>query len=312
MEYKGRTIMAKSQNLSTGPTSEEGKAISCQNSTKHGLTSVKLNTAEEQFFYETMVELFTEEHNPQGLTEKILVSDLAMIRIRLNRFDKAENALFFIEQDKQATPEKLLYNMGISDYGLRSELIKKIENNTNYLGESDPKEEAWCKKLLSELDSKVPMPQATQDEIRKKIHDECKLHNTSPEDILEFYGRFRWGLEATPKIPSYDLPESENDAEETNAFVTKELNKITSYHLKSYLENKYAYFEKCIEKQKLLKTIKDKLNIYADAVLPNQKELDRLYRYKTTLERQYSAKLSQLIQLQEIKLNKHEAKVVNK
>ena len=39
--------MAKTQNLSTGPTSEEGKAISYQNSTKYGLTSVKLNTSEE-------------------------------------------------------------------------------------------------------------------------------------------------------------------------------------------------------------------------------------------------------------------------
>ena len=78
--------MAKSQNLSTGPTSEEGKAISCQNSTKHGLTSVKLNTIEEQSLFEAMVASLTEEHNPKGLTEEILVSDIAIIRIRLNRF----------------------------------------------------------------------------------------------------------------------------------------------------------------------------------------------------------------------------------
>ena len=82
MEHKRRTNMAKSQNLSTGPTSEEGKAISCQNSTKHGLTSVKLNTSEEQSLYDAMVDSLNEEYNPQGLTENILVSDIAMIRIR--------------------------------------------------------------------------------------------------------------------------------------------------------------------------------------------------------------------------------------
>ena len=65
---KRRTFMAKSQNLSTGPTSEEGKAISCQNSTKHGLTSVKLNTIEEQSLYVAMVDSLNEEYNPQGLT----------------------------------------------------------------------------------------------------------------------------------------------------------------------------------------------------------------------------------------------------
>ena len=100
VEYKRRTIITKSHNLSTGPTSEEGIAISCQNSTKHGLTSVKLNTAEEQSLYDAMVVSLTEELNPQGMTEVNLVSDMAMIRIRLNRFDRAENALFFIEQDQ--------------------------------------------------------------------------------------------------------------------------------------------------------------------------------------------------------------------
>ena len=104
--------MAKSHNLSTGPTSEEGKAISCQNSTKHGLTSVKLNTAEEQPLYDAMVASLTEELNPQGMTEVNLVSDMAMIRIRLNRFDRAENALFFIEQDQKATPNKCYMRWG--------------------------------------------------------------------------------------------------------------------------------------------------------------------------------------------------------
>ena len=303
--------MAKSQNLSTGPTSEEGKAISCQNSTKHGLTSVKLNTSEEQSLYDAMVDSLNEEYNPQGLTENILVSDIAMIRIRLNRFDRAENALFFIEQDKKGTPDGLLYVIGINDNGLRREMIKKIEGNTNYLDEINPKEQAWCQKLLNELDTKRSMPVDIQEEIRSHILNECKLHNTSPEDILEFYGRFRWGLEATPQIPRYDIPETDKDAEETNNFVEQELNKLVAHSLKSYLENKSSFYKKLEEKQALLESVKEKLAIYADALVPNQKELDRLYRYKTTLERQQSAKLSQLIQLQEIKIRKNSMKAIN-
>ena len=60
--------MAKLQSPSTAPTSEEGKAISCQNSTKHGLTSAKLNKTEEQSLYEEMIASLTEEHNTKGLT----------------------------------------------------------------------------------------------------------------------------------------------------------------------------------------------------------------------------------------------------
>jgi len=303
--------MAKSQNLSTGPTSEAGKAISCQNSTKHGLTSVKLNTSEERSLHKAMVALLTEEHNPKGLTEEILVSDIAMIRIRLNRFDRAENALFFIEQDQKGTPKELLHAMGIDDYSLRNEISQKIESNASYLDEINPKEKAWCQKLLNELDIKRPMPGDVQEEIRNHILDECKLHNTSPEDILEFYGRFRWRLEATPQIAKYDIPETDKDVEETNIFVAQELNKLVAYNLKSYLENKFTFYKKLAEKQAILESVKEKLTIYADALVPNQKELDRLYRYKTTLERQQSAKLSQLIQLQEIKLRKNNMKAIN-
>jgi len=48
--------------------------------------------------------------------------------------------------------------MGIDDYGLRSEIAQKIKSNTNYLDEINPKEKAWCQKLLNELDTKRPMP----------------------------------------------------------------------------------------------------------------------------------------------------------
>ena len=304
--------MAKSQNLSTGPTSEEGKAISCQNSTKHGLTSVKLNTPEEQSLYDAMVVSLTEELNPQGMTEVNLVSDMAMIRIRLNRFDRAENALFFIEQDQKATPNELLHAMGIADYGLRSEISQKIESNANYLDEIDPKEKVWCHKLLNELDTKRPMPVDMQEEIRNHIFDECKLHNTSPEDILEFYASFRWRLEATPQIAKYDMPETDKDVEDANNFVEQELNKLLAHNLKSYLENKSSFHKKLADKQALLESVKEKLTIYTDALVPNQKELDRLYHYKTTLERQQSAKLSRLIQLQEFKLRKNSMKAINK
>jgi hypothetical protein len=196
--------------------------------------------------------------------------------------------------------------MGIDDYGLRSEISKKIKSNANYLDEINPKEKAPCQKLLNELDTKRPMPRDMQEEIRSHILDECKLHNISPEDILEFYGRFRCRLEA-----KYDIPETDIDVEETNIFVEQELNKLVAYNLKSYLENKSSFYEKLAEKQALLESVKEKLTIYADALVPYQNELDRLYRYKTTLERQQSAKLSQLIQLQEIKLRKNSMKAIN-
>lgn len=146
--------------------------------------------------------------------------------------------------------------MGIDDYSLRSIISQNIESNANYLDEIDPKEKAWCQKLLNKLDTTRPMPVDIQEEIRIHILDQCKLHNTSPEDILEFYVSFRWRLKATPQIPRYDFPETDKDVEETNIFVEQELNKLVAYSLKSYLENKSSYYEKLPEKQALLESVK--------------------------------------------------------
>jgi len=62
--------------------------------------------------------------------------------------------------------------------------------------------------------------------------------------------------------------------------------------------------------QKTLESLRKMQALLHDAALPNQKELDRIYRYKTTLERQFSAKLSQLIQLQDIKERKAQLKAL--
>ena len=95
-------------------------------------------------------------------------------------------------------------------------MIKKIDGYANYLDEINPKEKAWCQKLLNELDTKRTVPWDMQEKMRTHILDECKLHNTSPEDILESYASFELRLEAKPKITSYDLPETNRDVEETN------------------------------------------------------------------------------------------------
>ena len=66
-----------------------------------------------------MVALLTEELKPQEMTEVNLVSYMAMIRIRLNRFDRAENALLFIEQDKIKQTDGYILRSFKCDLGVR-------------------------------------------------------------------------------------------------------------------------------------------------------------------------------------------------
>ena len=81
--------------LSTGPTTEAGKARSAQNALQHGLTAraIVLPT-EDPAAFQLHTQAFLDEYQPQGATENALVQALAGATWHLSRIDRIENALF--------------------------------------------------------------------------------------------------------------------------------------------------------------------------------------------------------------------------
>jgi hypothetical protein len=81
--------------LSTGPTTAEGKAIASQNSTKHGLTSAKVVVpGESQEEFDNFREGMLESLNPQSIFEDELADRVVAAYWRLQRFYRLENAFF--------------------------------------------------------------------------------------------------------------------------------------------------------------------------------------------------------------------------
>jgi hypothetical protein len=63
---------------STGPKSEQGKATSCQNNFRHGLTGMfSVLPSEDQSQYDALLEGLRQEHQPSTLTEHLLVEKMA-------------------------------------------------------------------------------------------------------------------------------------------------------------------------------------------------------------------------------------------
>jgi hypothetical protein len=79
----------------TGPKTSEGKAISCMNALKTGLTGrTVLLPSDDAAVFEQHVQAYFDEYKPQGLRERELVQSLAETRWRLNRSFTLEAALF--------------------------------------------------------------------------------------------------------------------------------------------------------------------------------------------------------------------------
>src|SRR6516162_4299826 len=80
---------------STGPRTEEGKAVSSKNALKTGLTGrTVLLPSDDAAAFEQHVQAYFDEYKPQGLRERELVQSLGETRWRLNRSFALEAALF--------------------------------------------------------------------------------------------------------------------------------------------------------------------------------------------------------------------------
>ena len=98
----------------TGPTTPEGKAISSQNATTHGLTSQ--NPGRGTTGYERVRAAYRREFNPQSEHRKFLVDMMASAKWRIDRIDLIEAAaLDLLLGDVPAEPtlyHKLAEGMG--------------------------------------------------------------------------------------------------------------------------------------------------------------------------------------------------------
>jgi hypothetical protein len=64
--------------LSTGPRTEAGKAAAALNNTRHGLTGAfRILPTESQSDFDALLTVLCEEHNPETVTETVLVEALA-------------------------------------------------------------------------------------------------------------------------------------------------------------------------------------------------------------------------------------------
>ena len=106
------------------------------------------------------------------------------------------------------------------------------------------------------------------------------------------------------------MTDNPEDIEERKAYIDSELTEMSSYGLVSYLEAHLANLTSSESKQTTLTRIRKIHKMMSDASMPSQQELDRLYRYRTTLEKQFTSKLSQLIQLQEMRVKKERTRQV--
>ena len=290
-----------------GPKTDKGKEMSAQNSLKHGLTAKGLISAKEEAELHTLTKELVDEYTPTGPIEKLLVKDLAMIRIQLERYAGVEASLFLNSQQHALTAQALVDSLQIKNEVLIEELVEAINSGNEFVDSQNIHTKQWLSTVKTLIDPEAPLSEECKDQIKLELRKECidtellplqlikeKVSNTqNPVDPIRII-----------RLISLD-PE---DLEDQKLERDEQLKLLEDYQLLDYVRAKRIETYQDEKKQKLLQAALDQKEFLISAALPVQGELDRLYRYRTTLEKQFSNKLSQLIQLQEMRERKERQK----
>lgn len=286
-----------------GPKTGKGSSIAAQNSLKHGLTAKGFISDTENAEHVILVQKLNDEYAPKGTIESILIEDLAMIRVQLARFKDVEAALFLNSQGEAELASSLVDSLQISDARIRQALINAINTEENFIGDKHHRESKWLSSLDELNIDDLELSEEIKSLIIDKLKADCIERDLRPLELLDHLERQNTAPDAplcivrligvTPN--SINLEKAERDTQ---------LEHITELQLRDYVTAKKDEHAQNITKQKLLERALAQKESLVNAALPAPGELDRLYRYRTTLEKQFANKLSQLIQLQEMRERK--------
>lgn len=112
MSEQKRRANRRNAQLSTGPTSAQGRQRSSQNALQHGILSRKLLlSTEDPAEFEALLQQLLLELAPQGLLEQALVERIAVAMWRQRRLLAAESATISLQQQElsYARRQKLLH-----------------------------------------------------------------------------------------------------------------------------------------------------------------------------------------------------------
>jgi len=126
--------MSNKNKNTSGPKTDEGKAISSLNSTTHGLTARRWIHTDEQSLFDETVENLIVDFDPQTSIEKMLIKKMAECSVRLMRIQNRENAMFDLASSEAGHPEESIKSL---DNG-SEELIQEVRDAYSENWKLDP------------------------------------------------------------------------------------------------------------------------------------------------------------------------------
>ena len=283
-----------------GPKSAETKAISSRNSITHGLTARQWTNNNEQELFNTTVDAFIDDFDPQSYIEKALIAKMAECIVRLMRIQKTENAMFDLASSESEHINEIVKSL--DNGNIDPKLVKTLRaaylnnllldantiNNKTYIINEITSLNLRAISNWSYVEQHMPMT-------KNYIIDKCTEKNLN---ICEYINKNDNPHNLTVRFISAGDP-LYNDEPLSNKEITKDIDKIKSAALQQYLKQLTVALDSELNVQIMVKNLETRSQQVKDAAIPDPQMLTLIQRYRTSNERQFSKSLAELIALQD-------------
>ena len=299
---KSRSITISTKRKSTGPTTESGKNASSKNAVTHGATSPKLLNDAEHERYITLLADLKETYPNHNPLVRMQLERIAKLNIQLERIQNTIDAQFQMSRATSSIYENLLKTLDIDQ-----KTASLIADTMFGMGSSDEFLEEFHFEVSMELRSLYPpnRPTSHQEFLEKTpnlcryLHHEAGEQNLSIKDYIDQKipilkednpNHFAPGLnvkfifqDERPIVSEQRLEEAIREVE------LKELKRAAEWY-----SNEISRF---IRRNQKVSDFVKLLEINEFSTTPDLDQLDRLMRYQTTLQRQLSTAIGELLAL---------------
>ena len=273
-----------------GPTTALGKAVASRNAVTHGLTAKRWINPIEHQNYQTYLTALNQDYQPQTVMEQTLIEALADIKTRLERFHGAEDSLFHLAQEQAGSPDLVANSFGVDDQAVIDDLSDHafgIENPKN-----SPSEELFAELIRHTEEDISGWGYITNNMplLVAHITEECKKRRLDTEQLMDQYkwyaNPFALALTADAKTDS-----GEDDKVDPSGF------KVQRECFIAYINALYHDTKRRAILNATIVDFDNRAQLLQSAALPDGQTLDRIMRYRTALERQFSRTLGELLHI---------------
>ena len=287
---------------STGPKTLQGKATASANAITHGATSQKLLTHQESVRYENLVQDLKAHYRSSNPLIIMQTERIAKLTIQLERIQNVMDAQFQKKRVQSNIVENLINELSLGPKE-RSLIAKMFAGNKIDVDEIVVDSELEAGDQLTYLLS--IKPELSQQDyldhaplLCKHLYLEAQKEEVSIEDYIDNHIPITATLVGEKKSsPTIRIIWGDAEKQYSLKSLEEEILKTDLRRLKSAANWFTDVNFRILQTQKKISDFIKLLDIEESSTMPNLEDFDKLMRYQTTLQRQLSTAMGELITL---------------